>query len=181
MRREASLFVGLVIVGLLGCGQGTDPLTLAGDPTNISPGLSLPLPSSVSITSFTPYGQSGTDGFTLTYYSAVQGQAIAVDTPGTGLVSAVDTAGASVTILHNYHVSSRVTGITPSVVLGTYVTSNQQIGVVSNINSQIRFSVYVNGTAVCPLSYLSPSARQKMYNSSFFYGGTGYNQNPCID
>ncbi len=177
----ASMGVGI----LTSCGQGIEPIGNLGDSSLAAgPGLALPLvPSNNSYTfsSFTPYSQVSGNLYWGMQSASFVPQSTAVYAPGTGFVIAAETASQTVKILHNQHIYSMVIGVLPSgITAGSYVTAQSQIGTIptSLSNNLVKFYVYVDGIAVCPLSYLSSAARGQL--TSFFYGSFyNYQTNPC--
>ncbi len=173
------LMVFLLALGILGCGQGNEPIASLGDASqSLGPGLQLPMSSSgysyfstlIPYSSSSPYwGLRGT--FT--------GTAVPIVAPASGLVLFADTASQTVTILHNPYIESKLVGVVPSgITAGTYVLAGAQVGTVSNSAQYVEFFVIVNGSSVCPLSYLTSSARQQLYTT--FYNLGGYNSSPCL-
>jgi hypothetical protein len=160
---------------LMGCGQGTEPMVLAGDAsqTLIS---TLILPISTTLSGFTPFSSTH-DGFDLS--GTFTGTVIPVRAPATGLVVAADTTAQTITILHNVHVYTRMKYVTSSVQVGNFVLAGQQIGTVANLSNVLNFSVLVDNVSVCPMTYLSQAARQQMviYIYSIYSLNSG---NPCL-
>lgn len=153
----------------MGCGSGTEPFSTLGDPSRaqVAGGLTLPQPFTAP-TLMTPFS-SASDGIAITGFVTDT----AARAPASGLVIATDAT--NVTILHNVHLVSRInlgTG-TVSVPVGTYVTSASQIGTyAANINVTAKLSVFVDGVAMCPLSYLNTESRTYITQRLS-------NQNPC--
>lgn len=171
-----AIVLGFMVLVLGGCGQGNEPLsTLGGNPGNTG-NIGLNLPITQTLTAFGPFSPSTSpisDGFDLT--GTFSGLSIPVKAPGSGLVVANDVATYSVTIQVTGYLSVKITGITSIVQPGNYVIANAQIGTVANTYNTVRLSVYYNGTAVCPLSYLSASARSAFQTAVY----SVYSSNPC--
>jgi hypothetical protein len=86
--------------------------------------------------------------------------------PAKGIVTSIGTAtfggitGPYITIVHSGRLATRIIGISPFVRSGDSVISGQQIGtVVAYGLSSIAFQVLLDGTPVCPISYLSTAFR----------------------
>lgn len=167
MNRKVFGFLSILVLGAAaGCGNGTDPLTTLGDSsTPLANALSLPV---AAATGFSAYG-NGSDGFGFT-----TGIGASVKAAANGLVISVDNGGQAVTVMHNTRILTRYRNVTSAnVQVGNYVTSGAQIGTVNTIGT-VYFSVLADGTAVCPLSYLSSSARATL--PTMINGST----NPCL-
>lgn len=168
MKSKILILIGVSIV-LTACGQGTEPFSTLGDPTQGNgPGLSFPVSLNQAYP-LTPYSSS-TNGFQL------PGQLVStqVTSPGPGIIVAVNTATPSVTIQHNVHVASMISNISLGTVqVGSYVSTGTAIGTVS-VAGYLTFSVLVDGAYVCPLSYLTAAARKQIVST---YTGTIIN--PC--
>lgn len=155
---RATLFSGLLL-GLSACGQGIDPLTGLSSVDPLSVGQSslafplLPVGSSF----FTVQFNSGNEWILVGGYIGTQAKAAAA-----GVVVSVDTT--QVTILHNSRLSTRIGGITPSgITLGSYVVQGQVVGVVASLTSSgVPFAVLVDNVTVCPLSFMTSTARQQI-------------------
>ncbi|NDG86150.1 MAG: hypothetical protein EBX52_14060, partial [Proteobacteria bacterium] len=98
--------------------------------------------------------------------------------PAKGVVSSLgldSTTGTSfVTIAHAGRLSTRIAGIVPTVRAGDSVVSGQIIGTFVG-SGLINFQVLLNGTPMCPLSFISTSFRQSIV--LYF---TGLGSNLCI-
>ena len=146
------------------CGTGQDPLAVALGNPNVLPVamMSLPLASNVSGVSLqTPFSATNPN-FTL-YSPSYTGGTTAVLAPITGLVTQVDTAAQSVTIMANSRVSVQLSGVSgSSIIPGSYVVQDATVGIASTTFGSVKFAVLFDGVAVCPLTWLSASARSKM-------------------
>ncbi len=164
---------GLVLISLTAtaCGQGTDPMTVLGDPSRPVVGtMSLPLSSSTAGVTLSNGFNSSTNAFILTGWN--NGISVpAIIAPVSGVISQVDVGSQTVTIMANSRVSVQLTYVTPIYQVGAYVTQGAQIGTAVMTQSQVKFAVLADGVPVCPLSYLSTSARSQLY--------TYYTTNPC--
>lgn len=172
MTSKTQLWIGIALAfAFVSCGQGTEPLSTLGSPTQANgPGLSFPVPLN-STFSLLPYSSS-TNGLVL------ENQVVTtqVKAPASGLVVSISSGSSSITIQHTVHVASVITNINiGSVQVGTYVSTGQYIGNVS-FAGNLTFSVLVDGVYVCPFSYLSSAARQSVYST---YSGSF--TNPCIN
>jgi hypothetical protein len=165
MRTRALLL--FLLAGALGCGSGSEPFSTLGDDPNTFVALSFPF------TSFTPggvfpFGQPPTQdaiGFT------VGGSTIEARAAAPGLVA--ETSTTSVTVLHTPAYATRIFGLaTVTARLGDYVTTNQSLGIGAP-STLVQFQVLVNGTPVCPASFLSSAARQTLF---VVYGSLTYCQ-----
>jgi hypothetical protein len=84
--------------------------------------------------------------------------------PARGLVMDVNTSAGTLLLMHNVRVYSRIKGVNASgVVVGSIVQQGNQIGTTST--SSLRLSVIVDGSYVCPLSYLTGSARTSLVST----------------
>ena len=146
-------FAGLVLVlSAYGCGAGTEPFSILGDPTVSPPALALPIPNN-QITSVVPFSPTS-DGIELT---SAFNTSLTVQAPAAGIVSATDAT--SVTLFHTAHFSTRVSKlnlVSPQV--GRTVNAGDSVGTIP-VAGAVHFTVLLDGTAVCPVSYLSPDAR----------------------
>lgn len=167
------ILVGIVI-GVTACGSGNEPVGNLGDPSKIPVGtMDLPLASQFNslIQLVTPFSSSS-PYFTISSSNGFTGfTVVPIRAPATGMVSAA-VVGQSITIMVTPRVSVQVSNVNTSVQVGNYVTQDQQIGTAANLTGQMQFSVYVDGTAVCPLSFLNGTARSSLIS---FYS----NNNIC--
>ncbi len=184
------------LVLLTGCGAGNEPMSILGDPSQslgaavglTGPGLAMPLSATAmgvggyTSQGFIPYSTS-------TPYIALQNTLFSTQTtilaPGTGLV--VDISNQGITIFHNAHVISKVTGIINTVQVGAYVTLGSVVGTAIatagfGSNPIIKFYVYADGLPVCPLTYLNEAGRLQLKAAISYAQGSGYTGigNPCI-
>jgi hypothetical protein len=184
MSKQIQFGVGLVVLGLAagvaGCGSGNEPLSILGDPAASQIGV-LALPYTLTLggvevlpSTVTGYQALNTsrDGFDINSTSGESAQLLAA---ATGVVTAIDSS--SITILHNTHVSSRYVYLaseTPAVRVGDYVLAGTRlVSFTTGVNPLVvRFSVLVDGVAVCPYSYFTDTAKTTLNSklSSF----------PCI-
>jgi hypothetical protein len=147
------------------CG-GNDPFVILGDqaadPANT---LSLPFDPAL-IGAVTPY-TSTQDGIGIGYSGSFGSPTANVVAPLGGMIVNVDTSSNSgffaVTIFHNAHLTTKLSFLQISTARpGDYVATGDIIGTLNNFTgSGVKLSVFVDGssTAVCPLSYLTQSAR----------------------
>jgi murein DD-endopeptidase MepM/ murein hydrolase activator NlpD len=162
----------------VGCGQGNEPLASLGDPSSqYLSTFQLPLNvSTISFSSFvaysssTPYWQFNSNNYT---------SSTTIVAPASGEVIYADSGTQTIKIMHNSYTVSVIVGVTPSSVTpGTYVTAGAQIGTLQSLYTFVKFQILINGTAVCPLSYLTSTARGQL--STYFYSVSGYsNSGPC--
>lgn len=149
-------------MAISGC-AGNEPLTALGDPT-------APLTNSfvlpVTATSYTAFTSAADMTITPTFSGGSFAQ---IKAPGTGVVSYIDAT--SVTIFHNVHVSTRLTNLTPQVLVGSYVNSSTAIGI-QTVATPLKFTVLVDNISVCPLTYLDTTSRLTLYQYNT-------NINPC--
>lgn len=172
--RKVRIGIWLFLLGLTtflgGCGQGTDPLTVLNsvDPNVIGQGsLAFPLAAPTGTGYFTVQLGSGNE-WILVGLSYTNG--MTVRAPASGVVTALDASAGSITILHNARLSTRISGITPSsVTVGTYVLQGATIGIVIQSlftsNGGVPFAVLLDNGIVCPLSFLSSTARQQIFTN----------------
>ncbi len=150
MMKKLALF--LAITAALGCANGSDPLTALGDPS-VTPALALPFTlTSATVTSQTEF-TAATPYFEWTFGTAVP------TAPAAGIVTAVDAtaSAASVTIYHNAHVTTQVSKLLSiSVRVGDVLAAGQSLG---GVTLTARFTVFLDGSAVCPLTYLGTESR----------------------
>ncbi len=164
----------ITTVSLSGCGNGADPLSLFSNPTPkldqivASPsGLGANLLGGFN--SNTPYWTFSSGGvFGGNYYS-----------PQAGVVAEVGTSSqfgvtSWVRILHSGRIATVLYGLQyVSVQPGAAVLDQQVIGAFFGSGNVI-FQVLLDGTPVCPLSYLSDAFRAKIGLFS-----TGWGVTPC--
>lgn len=185
-------FAALVL--LAGCGAGNEPMSILGDPSQslgaavglTGPGLAMPL--SATTMGGGAYGSQGfTPYSTSTPYIALQNTGFTSQTtilaPGTGVV--VDISNQGITIFHNAHVISKVTGIISTVQVGAYVTLGSVVGTAVATgfsNPIIKFYVYADGLPVCPLTYLNEAGRLQIKSAISYAQSAGYTGagDPCI-
>ena len=169
-----SLFGLGMIIGIASCGNSSgtvDPLSLFND-SSIPPldsiiGSGYSFAGGQTFTNATPYWIFSTIGFSGTSYIA----------PAKGIVTSVGVAtfggnvsGPYITIAHSGRLATRIIGITPVVRKGDSVLSGQIIGtVVAYSGSSIAFQVLLDGSPVCPVSYMSSSFRSQFLG---FFGVT---------
>ena len=157
----------LVVIGILagltsftGCGTN-DPLSTLGstsapllDPI-FTPGSSS-FPGS-GFSSGHPYWEFTTGGF---FFG---GNVLA---PANGMVSSLgldSTSGTSyITVAHSGRLATRIAGIVPTVRSGDMVISGQIIGTFVG-SGAISFQVMLNGSPVCPLSFISSTFRSQIF------------------
>lgn len=162
--------------GLVGCGAGLDPMTLFENPL---PELDAIVAGTGINAGFTSQSQAyfpghlywefntGFGGFGLNqpFYA-----------PANGIVSAVgvdaETGGNFVQIAHSGRLATKVVGVQLTTVRqGDSVAKGAAIGTYSPFSTFVRFQVLLDGTPVCPLSFMSQTFRTNMGGFSF---------NPCI-
>jgi hypothetical protein len=170
-----SIMLTCLGASLVGCGQGSDPLSSLGDP-NQAISLSSPVANTaVNGTNFTAFSTAHPS---LEWVFIASLASVAVTAPAAGIVSAVDATvnAASVTIYHNSRMStlvSKLGSITARV--GDVVTQGQQLGTLNSATPTLAYAVLLDGAAICPLSFLSAEARA--FITSHTPGGA--NTNPC--
>jgi hypothetical protein len=164
MNHKVIGFLSFLVVGALGCGQGTDPVSTLGD-SSVSMANTLSLPVTTANT-FYAYG-AASDGFGFT-----TGLGAPVRAPANGLIIAIDSGGQTLTMMHNTRELTRYRNVTPTVQVGSYIFAGSQLGTVSTVGT-VYLSVVVDGVTVCPLSYLSSAARATILTI------VGGNINPC--
>ncbi len=161
------LVLALTTTALSGCGTFRDPLAMMADPSKnaIPENMSLPVNQSFS---FTGYVKNTHEAFTFYNNSWFGVQVVA---PITGTI--VENTNYSVTIRHNQNLSVKVTGVLSQFRPGEYLANGNYLGTtLPNVAGSIEFFVYMNGSAVCPLTFFSTTARQQILNVAL---GT----NPC--
>ncbi len=163
MKNTLTKIFGLSLLAfqLSGCGANTDNLDILNS-------TSLP-----TITAFTSSGayNSGVQFTTSTPYWIFNvgsyGNYLA---PAKGIIGEIGTStvipGSSfVTIIHSGRVATRVHGIQIlNVRSGDAVTALATVGTFIT-TSQIAFQVFLDGTSVCPLSFVSSSLRTNLFTS----------------
>lgn len=152
-----------VCATLSGCGEGSDPLTVLGDPTQ-TPSLVLPIASDKFLGISSPFdtrqANSLLDGIELSTTSTAEVRAMAP-----GLVTAVETKadGVSITIMHSQRFVTRLSKLASFTVrIGDSVVSAQKVGTTLTTPSLVHFTVLIDGTPVCPYGYLNTDAKQKL-------------------
>jgi hypothetical protein len=150
MKRLAPLV--LIATSLGGCANGSDPLNAIAD-SSTTPSLGLPFVlTSATITNQIEFSSS------TPYLEWTFGTAAPVS-PAAGIVTAIDgTSGAaSVTIYHSAHLSTQVSKLlSVSVRVGDVLSAGQSIG---GVTGTARFSVLLDGTTVCPLTFLNSDSK----------------------
>lgn len=180
-----------IVYGLLGlsflsqsCGTNSIPTQLGGDP-NATADLALPF----STTQFAQMGCSGAGCFApfsstnpsfKWTISTITGS-FNVAAPLTGIVTAI-TAGATsgtydVTIYFNSRFSVKISGINTvsSIQVGQYVLKGATIGASGFTSGQagvVSLTLYQEGTAICPFSYLDSASRSTLSTQSFYSSAT---------
>jgi hypothetical protein len=156
--------MGIVLAGILGgCGQNVDPLDLNGIPQlNSITAQTGALNSYVqgTYTASNPYWVFNTSfaGFAGSYVAPAQGIVSEI-----GVANLAGIQGYFITILSG-RISTRIYGIQqPTIRVGDYVFSGQNIAVFY-ASSAVGFQVMLDGTPVCPLSYLSTQFRASLYS-----------------
>ena len=166
-----SLVLGMsLIIGASGCGNaaGTvDPLSLFSDSS--LPQLDSITPQSYTFNALTsgfssanPYWVFTSSGTTGTYLAPAKGIVTS-----TGVTTLNGTSATYVTIAHSGRLATRIYGMNNLLVRpGDSVVSGQIIGTFV-ISGSVGFQVLLDGSPVCPLSFMSTTFRQ---NLSTFYG-----------
>ena len=159
-----------------GCG-GQDPLTMFPDEGGFGE-LQLPLTADTNFISTISAFSAASPYWDMTVVSS-QLQTIVAQAPGDGVVTDVvsTSEGITVTIAHNSRFASRLSRLaTVSVREGDKVLKGATVGTgASTVFGQIRFEVFLDGGARCPLSFLNEAGRQKI--AVTWVGG--FNFNPC--
>lgn len=159
--------VGLPLFFVLaGCGTGgnaIDPLQLMEDSIpnlqNMQTGSWSGNTITGPFTSSTPYWTFATTGFSIFL------------SPANGYVSEV--GGGAIKIIHSGRFATRMVGLgLINVRSGDYVFSGQNIGTFATTGF-ITFQVLLDGSPVCPLSFMSTTFRQS------FIAITGFNNTIC--
>ena len=136
-----------------GCGSGSDPLLSLGGVGNPS----LTFPTQITGT-ISPVFNSNNPFFLI---NAPTGTIIS---PGQALV--LETTTTSVTLRLSSHVTSTVSNMTTvSIRPGDFIAQGATLGT----GVSVEWAVLENGTKVCPLAYLSATARAQLLSTS----------NPC--
>jgi hypothetical protein len=153
---------------LASCGMNKDPAALLQDSQDgaVVKTMSLPLSSSVAFT-YTGAFAEGSQEF-IRFSGAIQG--VAVINPISGVI--VENTGTSVTVRHNQAISVKVSGVTSTFRAGEYLNTGDGLGVV-NATAIIDFTVYNNGSAICPLSLLDKTNRTLLLTKTS-------NASPCL-
>lgn len=155
---KAKVAMSVLVVSFLvsGCGSGVEPLNAIGDPTRV-PEIAMPLASgNFNPGLITPFS-AGNDGFSI-ISTALNAPVLA---PISGFVTGVDISTGTVTIYATPRFSARVVNVqnAGAIRLGDYVTAGQSSLGTATIGTTVRFSVILDGAAVCPYSYLSTDTR----------------------
>lgn len=169
MNTKKILSVAGILLGLSvsGCGNvNVDPLQLMDNPL---PPLNSITAQSGAISTYvqgtfnanTPYWvfSTGFGGFAQAYTAPAAGQITEL-----GVASVGNAQGYFVTIVHSGRLSTRIYGLQqPSVLrIGDYVVAGQVIASYFT-SSTVGFQVMLDGTPVCPFSYLSSQFRSSLY------------------
>ena len=154
-----SVLVFILSLNLQGCGTGVDPLKLFDEPLPVLK----PIISSVSGLSATfltqPYSES--NPYWILSTADFQGNFLS---PAEGVITGLTSE--SITIMHSGRLTSKLTGLSSiNTRLGDTVVSQQALGVYLG-SGTIKFQVYLDGKAVCPLTFLSESFRQAFISFS---------------
>lgn len=158
--KNSRLFSCLLASGLLlaSCGRGVDPIASAGDSdtTKALTLLSLPIPLTLITNGTISAGTSIVlNGFVTQPVLA----------PARGLISRLERTSNgfyAVTMIHDGLISSRVEGVSsPTFRVGDYVENGTQIGSVGFASTT--FTVFLNNTAICSLSFLTSAARSQLF------------------
>lgn len=153
------LAFALITTALSGCGTYRDPLAMMADPSKnaIPQNMSLPVNQSFS---FTGYVKNTHEAFTF-YNNGWYGVQVVAPISGT----IVENANYSVTIRHNQNLSVKIVGVLSQFRPGEYLANGNILGTtLPNVAGSIEFYVYVNGSAVCPLTFFTTTARQQILN-----------------
>jgi hypothetical protein len=166
---------GIFAIGVLSSfllsGCGNSPLGSLGDASSIPSNLSLPV--ALVNGSFSGVGSSELQSASAWRFNSVTTTPVA---PAAGLV--VEISGTSLTVLHSARLASRFTGIQGVAFrAGDYVDAGRQLSTNTFVNSTFTYSVLLDGVAVCPLSYLSASARSGVASLGGFSAATVCSQN----
>lgn len=169
MKSIMTKFLVLVLTAsaLSACGTYRDPLAMMADPSKnaIPQNMSLPVNQSFS---FTGYVKGSHEAFTF-YNSGWFGVQVVAPISGT----IIENINNSITIRHNQNLSVKVSGVWSQFRPGEYLANGNILGTtLPNVAGSIEFYVYVNGVAVCPLTFFTTTARQQILNVAM---GT----NPC--
>lgn len=169
-RMFSAMALLLSMTGLSSCGGAgvVDPLSLfaAGSPPQLDPivsGLTGGVfTNGTPFSSSTPYWQFTAVNFGgLAYLAPADGIVI-----GSGPISTGGISGVAVTIGHAGKLATRFIGIQPTVRIGDSVLRGQPIGTLVSFGggNQIAFQVLLDGSPVCPLTFLSANFRSQMAN-----------------
>lgn len=150
-----------VLIFVSACGSATtDPLAIIDNPV---PNLQLDsIVFGVTPTLNTPFSSANP------FWTFASWGSVIFVSPANGMVSerGVD----YVKIFHSGRLATKISGLgIINVRDGDYVVSGQSVGTFSTV--PIQFQVLLDGTPVCPLSFMSQAFRQ------FFFSGV--NINPC--
>jgi hypothetical protein len=176
-RMFSAMALLLSMTGLSSCGGAgvVDPLSLfsAGTPPQLDPivaGLNAgTFVGSAGYTSAAPFWtfQTATNFGGLAYLAPADGIVI-----GSGPISTGGISGMAVTIGHAGKLATRFIGVQPTVRIGDSVLRGQTIGtLVGFTTNQVAFQVLLDGTPVCPLTFLSANFRNQVVN---YYGLAGF-------
>jgi hypothetical protein len=161
-KRLQTLFfsVTLLMAGA-SCGQFNSPLSVIGTPGTI-PLLNLP---------FQGLPTWGTNNLTLSTGFTFQISAIAIPAaPADGVV--VDHSANSITILHSGRLQTRMDNINNTIVrTGDYVRAGQALSINGFFVGFVNFSVLLDGSQVCPWSFMSTTARSQLQAAAGFATG----------
>jgi murein DD-endopeptidase MepM/ murein hydrolase activator NlpD len=172
LKTLAALGLFFLLTLIASCGGGTDPLKAFSDP-NAIPVFTLPVPAPTVgyiFTLTTPSASPTPATFTNTIGLGIVSQ-IQVTAPAAGVVTNVDTTslpGTTLTFYHTPQISSQVENLVSTALrIGDVVNQGDVIGVSATSPAGVftyvgvYFSIFLNGQAVCPLSYLdTTSVRQ---------------------
>ena len=158
MKNLTRLFLVISALQLSACGTG-DPLSFMDTPF---PPLNAIAAFSGSATLSYPYTVAS-PSWQFLYSNLTGGSYLA---PAAGYVSSIGTvlgAGSSMTIVHSGRLATTLSGLqTISARQGDVVSAGQVVGTYYNGGGAVyvTFQVLVDGTPVCPLSYMSTQFRQ---------------------
>lgn len=146
-----------------GCGTGVDPLILFDDSL---PTLG-PITSGSIAGSFLTQVYTEANPYWIFNNASFAGNFLA---PANGVVTEITTN--SISILHSARILSKIEGFSSiNVRLGDTVYAEQALAFFIG-GTPVKFQVFLDGNAICPLSFLSQSFRASMIN---FNAGAG----PC--
>ncbi len=189
-RSLLNIAVALLALGTAGCGNGNAPLAVlnAGDAS--LPQLNVPL-SLANTSYYSSYFGSSTNLQSSTQFTFVlgasyisgYGQTITAIAPANGTI--IDQTGTTITIQHSARLFTRISNVQGLVVRpGDYVTQGQQLTTQSFAGynggtAGFTFQVIVDGTVVCPWSYLSQITRYQLIQISTSGGYNYFYQGVC--